>query len=196
MFNWLIFLSFSFSCALTLLGLFVDLSYQIQYQPRLEALHKKQKKDFLILLDQKRKWIQHPLFGHKGRKGQDLSTVIDKAPTSFVSLDLKKKILKTGDRWLEKRNQFPMGQELQSFFDQLENFDHFYPATDGPFQIKASDFVVMGQLYLFHSIYFSDLSLEHSLSQVRRLAKILISSPFLDYKRAGLSLLDLSLIHI
>ena len=72
MVNWVLFCSFIISLTLTLLGVLVDLTYSLQYQPKIEKLHSDQGSEMEILLQEQNFFHDHPVFNAQLTSGPNL----------------------------------------------------------------------------------------------------------------------------
>lgn len=182
---------------MTLLGLIVDISYQVKYTPQLERIQQRQKNQLATYLVEKRYFSEHPLFKQQTNPVRDFSSLFSQAlnkeaKQELVSFQLKKEVLSSGDKWLEKRNLKSSSAKIDKIFSQVHNFDHWIltKKTLKETTVTATDFIVMTQIYLSNALYHSPDDIIISLEQTRNLSKVLLSTQILNFKLAGLSLLE------
>lgn len=196
MINWLIFCSFIASLTLTLLGLIVDISYQVQYVPQLETLQKKQLEQMPSYREDHEFFLKHPVFAIHKPKKTDFNTFFTQIMTqsrgSLVAPSKKTKILALGSEWVEKRNLIEPNPISDQLFAQVHNYDHWNldPREVEVWGLSATDLIVSGQIYLSNALHFSGEDILLSLEQSRHLSRILLSTEILNFKLAGLSLLE------
>lgn len=194
MVNWLLFCSFITSLAMTILGLMVDLSYQFTYEPQIHQWQTEQSQNLQSFLDNENRWAQHPVFQPLAKNKQDLATHLTNIrqgdlQKEILSPSKKKKFMAMGRKWLKQKHQVAEVDTLLDFFNDIEEFDQWTPIIP----IKkglATDFVVSGQLYLAFTYHFRPEEIRQALTKTRHLSRILLSTDHLNFKKAGLSLLE------
>lgn len=188
MINWLVFSTFVASFTLTLMGLFVDLTYQMRYQPQLTSLHEQLIAELPHYLQSKDDFSKHPIFSPETHKTKDLTQFFQKNTPGLIDKKTKQAVLSKGKNWLDKVAVLPLPDNLLLFFKSLKEYDHIGVSLAQ--SIHASDFIVISQIYLSNAFHFAPIPLEQALNQVRQLSIMLLKSSHLAYKRAGLSLLS------
>ncbi len=194
MLNWMFFCSFVFSLAMTIVGLLMDLTYQIQLAPQVKELQDRQQKNLSHYLELRSKVSTHPVFNPKLEQGEDFQNLWEeltknKKQGQLLSLNEKKLIMAMGRNWLEQKHKIELPPSTVLLFKNIDTYTHWHP-TKTLNTWDASDLIVSGQLYLAHTFHFEPLNIKESLRRVRHLSLILLSMDYLNFKRAGLSLLE------
>ncbi len=179
---------------MTLMGLVVDLTYHLTYQPQINQWQSQQMADLETYLSEEKRFKSHPVFKPRAKLKGDLAETIAQLQEGdslehLISRDYKKEILSMGPQWLEQKHKISMTDTLRDFFDNIDQFDHWtLPAN---VQInQASDLIVAGQVLLAFSFHHQPDAIKASLEKTRHLSLILLQTPVLNFKRAGLSLLE------
>lgn len=195
MVNWIVFCAFIASLGMTLMGLVVDLTYQLQYKPKLSRFQDIQSNKLESYLAEKSFFDKHPVFHQNPKNQRDFNNIflpLMERYSSLVDIEAKKKALAYGDKWLEKRHLVDPNEQLDHIFSQVHNFQHWNLTADivEKYQLSPSDFMVINQIYLSNAFYYSPKEVLVSLEQSRNLAKVLLSTEILNFKLAGLSLIE------
>jgi hypothetical protein len=196
MVKWLIFCSFIISLALTIIGLIVDINYQVRFVPQIEKVQKLQSDHIENYLNDKTYFSQHLFFNFKVLQKNDFSTFFKNKlihdDQSIIPFETKKTVLSLGPQWLDKRHLIKPNEKLDQLFSQVHNFDYWTlkPSDLINKNISATDFIVISQIYLANSIHLSPHDILLSLEQTRHLSRLLLSTQILNFKLAGLSILE------
>ena len=110
MVNWLIFCSFVFSMALTLLGVLVDMSYHFTYQPQIENWQQDQQHSLRPFLELNKKYQTHAIFRPRSSFSANLSDLLMEVQKGdlqqpLVDSEMKKEILSLGNNWLDQKHK-------------------------------------------------------------------------------------------
>jgi len=194
MLNWMFFCSFVVSFALTIVGLLMDVTYQIQLAPRVEKFQSYQLKRLPDYLRLKKRLETHPIFNPQLGRGENFQNLWKDLTNrhenkKLLSLKEKKVIMAMGEDWLDQKHKIKLPPVAVDLFANIYDYSHWESSI--PMDAwDASDLIVSGQLYLAHTLHFEPLNIRESLKRVRHLALILLSMEDMNFKRAGLSLLE------
>ncbi len=194
MLNWLIFCSFVFSFAMTLLGVGVDLAYQLQMRPEIEKIQTKHLESLTDYLKSEKHWQSHPLFRTKRENKRNLSELLQTISqgdlqNTLVPLKTKKEILSLGGNWLEQKHKIKYEPTIDAFFSEVQSFDHWH-TTDEVTTEVTTGLVVASQIFLAYTFYRNPESLRQALEKTRHLSSLLLQAEPMNLKRTGLSLLE------
>ncbi len=194
MINWLVFSTFVLSMAMTILGLLVDLTYQVRVAPQIESLHQQQRKILPDYLADSKKYHQHAVFRPKLSSRQDFSQLLEKIQRGdlqkpLIDEKVKKSIYSMGPNWLDQKHKIPKLEPVELLFSEIEDYDHWTLPFD-PDNNVASDLIVADQIFLAWTFHFQPIALRQALEKSRHLSRILLSTQDLNFQRAGLSLLE------
>ena len=195
--KWLIFCSFIICLSMTLLGLFMDLTYQLHYVPQIEDWQKQLQQSSDLYQKEKTYFDTHVFFSKPNSEGKDFASYLrSKTSTEknfvLISYDLQKSTLSLGRKWLEKRHLIkpsPLVEEIFNRIGQFSTWSVHKTLALNP-KMEPTEFIVAGQIYIANSLYTKPTELIESLNRVRHLAFLLLGSEELNFKLAGLSLLD------
>ena len=194
MVNWLIFCSFVFSLAMTLLGLMVDFSYHLSYQPRIEEWQNQQKDQLSSYLAKEKSYQKHPLFRPRPHQKKDFSQLLsdlrkgDKQQ-ELVPAKTKKDILSLGDQWIEQKHKIKHLPTVLQLFQNIEEYDYWSPEQEDSSD-NTINLIVASQIFLASTFYNEPELIREALKKTRHLSQILLQTQGLNFKRAGLSLLE------
>ncbi len=194
MINWLVFSTFVLSMAMTILGLLVDLTYQVRVAPQIESLHKQQRNNLPGYLEDSKKFHQHTVFRPKVPARQDFAKLLTKIQRGdlqkpLIDEKVKKTIFSMGPKWLDQKHKIPQLETVELLFSEIEDYDHWSLPFD-PDNNVASDLIVADQIFLAWTFHFKPVALRQALEKSRQLSQILLSTQDLNFKRAGMSLLE------
>ncbi len=195
MLNWLFFTTFIMSFMFTLIGLLVDVTLQTQYIPQLESLQKKQQQSLKTYFELNKQFADSPLF-NQSRETQlyplKISKYISDAQTRLVDIATRYAVLTLGPHWMEKRHKLAENPNVEKFFKDITQYD-CWPLTEKELtelDLSPSELIVAAQLHLAQAYYANTTPLPQALKNVRHLARLLIATSFMNWKRAGLSILE------
>lgn len=197
MLRWLLFCFLVASISMTLLGLFVDLTYQLKYAPKIAQMREEQQAKLEHYLQEKAFLASHPVFSPPSRESGNfdeyVALVVSKNKGgAFVNSQDRKKVLSAGKKWLHKRHLTPTNERLGDLFEQLDQY-HFWKLTEpiaNESLIAPIELVVAGQVFLANQFHTTPRDVSLSLAQTRKLSTLLLSTDRLNFKLAGLSLLE------
>ena len=194
MVNWLIFCSFVLSFSMTILGLLVDLTYQTQIAPKVQSFQQEQIQRLPEYIEDKRFFSKHKVFSPPSRNGKNFADlygkIIAESPSQrLVDFEQKKTVLALSDSWLDKKHKITFTDEIDQLYNEVEEYSYFKIPEDLDNTV-ASDLIVSGQVFLAHTFHYQPEALREALSKVRHFARVLLTSEDLNFKRAGLSLLE------
>lgn len=195
MLNWLFFTTFIMSLMFTLLGLLIDVTVQTQYLPQLESLQKKQQQRLKTYFELREQFADQPLFNQSRETTLyplKISKYIPNAQTPLVDAQTQYATLTLASNWMQKRHKLAVSPKVENFFKDITQYDS-WPLTEkelSELNISPSEFIVAAQLHLAQAYYANTTPLLVALRNVRHLAKLLISTSFINCKRAGLSILE------
>lgn len=192
--NWLLFSSFVFSLVMTILGLMVDMTYHLQYKPKIQQLHALQEDKLAAYLQEDKKYQNHPLFKPYKNEKKDLASLLadiqkEDKDHPLIEAPVKKRVFAMGKDWLEQKYKIPEIPRVHQLFANIRDFDHWIVSEQTPSHL-ATDLVVAGQLSLAWTFYFKPTAIRQALENTRHLSKILLHTQNLSFKKAGLSLLE------
>lgn len=194
MINWLIFCTFVLSFSMTLLGIAVDLSYQVQMAPKVLGFQDQQINELTHYMEAKDHFSSHPVFTPPSEKGQNFAelyrNIIEEAPEhKLVSRQQKETVLAFSQSWLDKKHKINFTDQIDLLFKEIEKYSYWQP-TETVDNSVASDLIVAGQIFLAHTFHYQPQALREALGKVRYFARVLLTTEDLSFKRAGLSLLE------
>jgi len=179
----------------TLLGLLVDVTFQTQYLPQLEALQQRQKERLKTYFELNKQFADQPLFNpslEAAVSPLNISKYIPDAQTRLVDVATKYAVLTLGPHWIEKRHKLAENLKVENFLREITQYDSWPLREDelSALALSPSEFIVSAQLHLARAYYANTTDLITALRNVRHLAKLLISTSYLNFQRAGLSILE------
>jgi hypothetical protein len=182
---------------MTLLGVILDLTFQLHYSPMIESRQQKLTESTDSYLKDKVFFESHPLFSRNQGTGTDFADYLRSRVSSdkkhiLVNHDLQKTTLSLGKKWLEKRHLIKPSSMIEEIFNRVQTFSRWSvrkTLTLNP-QMDPAEFIVASQVYIANSYYTNPNLLVDTLAKVRHMASLLLSSENLNFKLAGLSLLE------
>ncbi len=194
MINWMVFTAFVFSMAMTILGLLVDLTYQVQFAPQIENIRKEHSSNLPNYLQQQKEFRLHPIFRNRPPQKKDLAQLIAELRQGdlqrpLIEESVKKSIYALGANWMNQKHKLPKLDNVELLFAKIREYDHWNLPFD-PDNDLASELIVADQIFLAWTFYFQPLAIREALEKSRVLSEILLTTQDLNYKRAGLAILQ------
>jgi len=195
--RWIVFSIFIFCVTFTLVGVVLDVIFQVYYQPAMDSWQKVQGQKLAHYIQEKDYFSDHALFSHKSDAALDFANFLSSRITTdknfiFISPDQQKVTLSLGDKWVQQRNVKKLSKPLKVTFTRIKEFG-IWSVNDtiklNP-NITPVEFIVASQIYLTHILHKQSPLTELALEQVRHLALLLINSQNFNYKLAGLSIME------
>lgn len=191
MINWLFFCSFIFSMVMTFLGVLLDMSYELEYKPAIEQFQSQQTDLLNDYFSDEVYFKKHPLFGRSSTEKKDFTHKIHQQDATPYLIDpkIKKDILSLGSQWLNQKHRIPRSQEVDRFFIDIQDYDHFnitHPIPSG----FETDLLALGQIFLAETFFYKPQAIREALEKLRHLSQVLLSAQNMNVKKIGLSLLE------
>ena len=179
---------------MTLMGVLVDLTYQLKVMPKIENLHQQHQSQLGEYLKNKEKYQKSDLFNPKDLNGENFALLLQRAVSkndgeSLVQPELKKEIFSLSEKWLAQKHKVQLPDNIKTLFRKILDYDQWQPVTELNTEL-ATDLIVSCQLFLAYTYYFQPTASQEALRRVRHLSRILLQMEDLNFKRAGLSLLE------
>ncbi len=194
MINWLFFCTFVLSLTMTILGILVDVTYQVQYAPVIDKIHSQHQQSLNSYLEQKNFYLKHPLFRPRLGERKDFAERISLLQQGdlakpLIDKTVKKSLFSMGKQWLDQKHKIPKLENVEKLFADIQEYDHWILPSN-PDNDLASDLIVADQIFLAWTFHFQPSAIRQALEGSRQLSEILLTTQDLNYKRAGLSLLE------
>jgi hypothetical protein len=194
MINWLLFSSFVFSMAMTVVGLMLDLTYELRYSPALSRYQEQQKARWPRFIEAEKTLLNHPVFAPRSRQKKDLSLKVSELTqgdrqTPLLDNETRKIILAMGTEWLKEKHKVEKLSPVESLFADIDEYDHWLISRP-PSTTLATDLIVMTQVFLAYTYHYEPEAIREALQKTRHLSQILLSTEVMNLKRAGLSILE------
>lgn len=182
---------------MTIFGLFVDLTYQLEYAPKIAEFHGQQEAKLESYLHERSFLSTHPLFAAQSSEGSNFNDyaanfVMKNPAQTLVKMDDRKKVLSAGKKWLEKRHYIVTNEAINSLFGEMDKYS-YWKLTESIANenlLSPIDLVVAGQIYLQNIYQDNPQEIASALAKTRKLSALLLSTDSLNFKLAGLSLLE------
>ena len=191
--RWLVFCCFIFCLVMTFVGVGFDTIYRKGYKPKMKNWRLNKEAHLADYLKEKSFFAAHSFFGQKTKRTKNLANLIiahiQAGP--LISHEERLDLLRLKHKWLERRFQIQSHINLPSLLSALENFDYFEPSafTDVPNAPEAFDFVILSQMALAEIADSHQEAQQQRLSQLQKLASMLVLSQSFNHKLAALSIL-------
>lgn len=195
--RWLIFCSFIFCLSMTLLGLILDLTYQLHYKPLVSDWQSKISQISDGFQIEKDHFDKHPFFSKQPKEGTDFADYLRERITEekayvLVNRETQKSVLSLGVRWLEKRHLIKPSELIEEVFQKVQAYSKWsvYKTLRLNSKLESTEFIVSGQILAANAVHSSPENLIDTLVKIRHMAFLLLASENFNFKLAGLSLLE------
>ncbi|MCB0377712.1 MAG: hypothetical protein KDD33_04405 [Bdellovibrionales bacterium] len=198
LFRWLLFLTFVACLSLTLLGLVLDIGFQVYYQPLISQWQKTRDQQLSQYRKEKAHFEQHSFFSStEMESGEDfadflLSRLNKEDPQALINKRLQSQVLSSGNEWTAKLNWIEPKEAILEIFNGIKLYKRWslHRTLQSFPNLSAIELVVAGKIYLNHTIHKDYDNIKAALENVRHMARLLTQSENLNFQLAGLSLLE------